>query len=321
MGAAAQLILPGSEKFQSSLRSIGQPSSTSTAKCLRTQGFSNESATQVARSLANSTLPSIAINRQNDGIDPRQIGDCKFFTGFHLDNVSGIEKLHDFDREDATTLHAYSTARLKPFIPTKGAFIYAFDDSKIQTDKGTYTLKAGMYAAIDGQVKIAGRGIIVENHRYAPIFQLGGPLEDDGRLKYIDGCTSTELIKPQKLGDPCLNHLHFPNSIDQTMHTHPSVRVGMIAKGNGTCVVPGREVPLTPGTIFIIHKEEDRYEKVGGRLAQEGSHKFRTEDEGMDVIAYHPDSTTGPTDESHQMLNNTIVNGTSANQLKEIRTQ
>jgi hypothetical protein len=85
--------------------------------------------------------------------------------------------------------------------------------------------------------------------------------------------------------------------------------------------MPGREVPLTPGTIFIIHKEEDRYEKVKSHLAQEGSHKFRTDDEGMDVIAYHPDSTAGPTDESHQMLDNTIVGGVAASKIEAIRTK
>lgn len=232
-----------------------------------------------------------------------------------------MQKLHEFDKHDSTTLHAFNTRKFLNFKPTKGAFVYAYEDSKIQTDNGTYTLKAGMHASLNSNSKIIGKGIILENHRYSPIFRLGGPLEEEGRLKYIDGCTSTEMIKPEKLGDPCLNHLHFPKEIDQTMHTHPSIRVGMIAKGHGTCVVPGREIPLTPGTIFIIHKQEDLYEKISGNLAQEGSHKFRTDSEGMEVVAYHPDSTTGPTDESHQMLNNTMVNGVAARDIAEIRTK
>jgi len=41
----------------------------------------------------------------------------------------------------------------------------------------------------------------------------------------------------------------------------------------------------------------------------------------MDVIAFHPDSDFGATDIDHPMINRTIVDGVSANQIEEIRTK
>jgi hypothetical protein len=50
-------------------------------------------------------------------------------------------------------------------------------------------------------------------------FQVAGPVEEHGRVRYIDGCTDSLLNAPQLRGEPCLNHLHFPRGIDQTLHT------------------------------------------------------------------------------------------------------
>lgn len=124
---------------------------------------------------------------------------------------------------------------------------------------------------------------------------VGGPIEELGRLKYIDGCSDTLLVCPPLLGDPCFNHLHFPPGIDQTEHDHPSNRSGGIARGAGVCVTPYGEVPLVPGVIFHI--------------PYNGLHKFRTDGEELDVIAYHPDSDWGPTDIEHPMVNRTMVDG------------
>jgi quercetin dioxygenase-like cupin family protein len=124
--------------------------------------------------------------------------------------------------------------------------------------------------------------------------QVGGvKVEKKGRLKYIDGCTDSVLIPNPKLGDPVLNHLHFPAGIDQTFHTHPSIRLGIVLRGNGVASFPDGEHALATGDIFCL--------EVGER------HRFRTPDEGMDIIAFHPDSDMGPTDEDHPMINRTII--------------
>jgi len=160
---------------------------------------------------------------------------------------------------------------------------------------GRFILAEGMYAAVPGSASLggAGTGIVVSRVGHAGVFCLGGPIEQKGRLRYIDGCTDSLLLPPTRLGDPCLNHLHIPPHTRQTRHTHPSVRVGIIARGSGRCVTPDGEHPLAPGALFVI--------------APDALHCFHTDDSALDVVVYHPDSDTGPTDEDHPMLNRTII--------------
>lgn len=120
-----------------------------------------------------------------------------------------------------------------------------------------------------------------------------GKLEDWGRVQYIDTCTDSLLVYPPRIGDPCLNSLHFPSNVNQTFHTHPSIRLGIVANGKGYVTFDDKEIPLEPGDAFCLDVGE--------------LHRFRTEDSGMTIIAYHPDSDWGPTDEVHPMLNRTII--------------
>lgn len=143
-----------------------------------------------------------------------------------------------------------------------------------------------------------------------------GRVESNGRLGYIDGCTNSVLTGPHKKGDPVLNALYMPDAIHQTMHTHPSLRAGIIIDGDATCNTPSTVLgidyskvkdtecnvfPLVPGTIFILPKD--------------GWHKFRTDlTQGtLRLVAYHPDSDFGLTDEESPMLNRTMV-GEEGNQ-------
>jgi len=136
----------------------------------------------------------------------------------------------------------------------------------------------------------------------------GGPIEEHGRLKYIDGCTDSLLIPPVIKGDPCFNHLHFPKHITQTPHTHPSIRAGLVYRGNGECLLgDGTIIPLTKGNVFL--------------LVPEGVHSFNTKEETMDIIVFHPDSDFGPEHDEHPMINRTIVDGVSAKHKAGIRTE
>lgn len=178
----------------------------------------------------------------------------------------------------------------------------------ITSDTGTFTLQPGMYFSIPGNGKLlgAGQGIVITRLGYQGVFSIGGPIESDGRLLYIDGCRDSLLIPPVMQGDPCLNALYFPSGINQTQHTHPSMRVGIIVSGRGECVTADEVIPLEPGQVFVI---------PAGEL-----HSFRTSDSSMVVVAFHPDSDVGPTDEAHPMVNRTLVNGISASRLEGIRT-
>jgi hypothetical protein len=153
-----------------------------------------------------------------------------------------------------------------------------------------------MYCVAPGEVCIAapeGRVLVITQVDYHGVWQVGGPPEPLGRLRYIDGCSDTLLVCPPRLGEPCLNHLHVPHGTDQTSHTHPSVRIGTITGGEGECrTVDGRH-PLRAGMGWLI---------------PEGVvHSFHTATQCLDVIAWHPDSDFGPTDESHPMRNRTIL--------------
>lgn len=138
--------------------------------------------------------------------------------------------------------------------------------------------------------------LLAQRVGYYGVFTTGGPIETRGRLRYIDGCSDSLLCCPPIVGDPCLNHLHFPGGIHQTEHTHPSLRAGVVVRGQGWCVTPESETPLIPNLIFVIPTD--------------CLHSFRTEpDETMDVVPYHPDSDWGPTHEEHPMVNRTLVSG------------
>lgn len=177
-----------------------------------------------------------------------------------------------------------------------------------------HVLTAGMYASVPGKCEVRpvgqdlSRGMVVSALGWLGMMVLGGPLEERGRLRYIDGCTDSLLVPPVRLGDPCLNGLWFPMLTRQTTHTHPSVRIGMVVRGRGRCVTDEDIYELRPGMMFLIHAD--------------GDHRFETpSDSGLTVIAWHPDTDCGPTDQGHPMVNRTMVDGVSASLLPELQTR
>jgi len=160
-------------------------------------------------------------------------------------------------------------------------------------------LQSGQWFAlpdgVDLQLGPQARLLVVQSVGFRGLAALGGPIESIGRLRYIDRCSDTLLMSPPLLGDPCLNHLHFPSGVEQTEHTHPSGRFGAIASGVGYCDTRAGRITLDEGAIFHI--------PAGTH------HRFVTEGHFMNVIAFHPDSDWGPTDENHPMINRTWVYG------------
>jgi AraC-like ligand binding domain len=173
-----------------------------------------------------------------------------------------------------------------------------------------YLLQAGMYFCLPEGGKIGGEnssGIVVTRLNYHGMFSLGGPIEASGRFAYINGGTTSLLIPPVMLGDPCLNALYFPPGIDQTLHTHPSDRIGMIVAGQGEFETPHTVTGVEPGTIFWIPAHS--------------LHKFHTAASGLTLVVFHPDSDSGFTHRHHPMLNRTLVDGVSAAQMTQIQTE
>ena len=201
----------------------------------------------------------------------------------------------------------------------EGATHYGFIESGsccLEWQGLSFELEAGMFFSAPGAASLSkgGRGIVVSRLGFTGMLNVGGKTEDRGRLRYIDGCSDTVLIGPWVRGDACLNHLHFPKGISQTRHTHPTLRAGLVIGGKGRCEVPANpdgsgdviSIPLVQGMRFCIPPE--------------GQHSFFTEDDTMEVIAFHPDSDTGPWHDDHPMVNRTYVNGVSASKLDTIRT-
>ncbi|MEM5373184.1 cupin domain-containing protein [Paraburkholderia azotifigens] len=178
----------------------------------------------------------------------------------------------------------------------------------------SWTVYAGQYFSVPGRFTLcarAARGVIMRRAGWRGLFMIGGPVEHKGRLRYIDRCSDTTLIQPVRRGDPCLNLLYFPPGVHQTAHTHPSDRLGLVLSGRGTCIARNAgadvSIPLEAGMILCIHAY--------------GRHHFATDrNDEMRVLAYHPDSDCGPTDDDHAMINRTIVDGVSARELSSIRT-
>ncbi|WP_416669796.1 cupin domain-containing protein [Egbenema bharatensis] len=174
----------------------------------------------------------------------------------------------------------------------------------------SYRLRAGMYFSLPGKGAIgsaASSGIVFTRLNYRGMFSLGGPIEAQGRLAYIDGGTSSLLIPPVLLGDPCLNVMYFPPHVDQTLHTHPSDRIGIVVAGASIMKTPQSAIPVESGTIFLIPAHYP--------------HKFCTSDSPFTVVVFHPDSDTGYTHTNHPMLQRTMVDGISAAELPEIQTR
>lgn len=166
--------------------------------------------------------------------------------------------------------------------------------NKLLREGEYFCLGAGGTLYFDSDIPT--RVVVSQRIGFRGVNMFGGPIEPKGRLKYIDTCSDTLLIGPWKKGDPCLNHLHFPEGIDQTSHVHPTTRSGIVARGKGACITPDGEYPLFKGRLFWIPPD--------------GDHRFQTlQGSTMDVVPYHPDTDFGPEDETHPMVNMTWVDG------------
>ena len=227
------------------------------------------------------------------------------FCTFELDTVCLANSCDD---QFPTALHAWKEDALELFDNGTHFGFVSCGNPVLRTRNGEFVLSEKMYFSVPGNFSIAGgSGIVVTRLDYQGLFSIGGRIETTGRLRYIDGCTDTLLIAPPVLGDPCLNALYFPKNIRQTPHTHPSARVGIVASGAGTCVLPDELVPLQTGQAFVI--------------APDALHSFNTEHEEMVVIAYHPDSDFGATHENHPLINRTFVETVAAKYLDGIKTK
>jgi len=149
-----------------------------------------------------------------------------------------------------------------------------------------YTVSCGMDASA---FVVRYPGLRLEEQRYFTQKNL-----DIGNLSYIDGGTNTTAINPGRLGDPVVNYVHFPSSMYQTLHTHPSHRVGLILSGNGKVELNNKEMfNVEEGSAFFMRRNE--------------LHNFITADVPVVLFVFAPDSGCGPTDEVNALKVRTYI--------------
>lgn len=150
---------------------------------------------------------------------------------------------------------------------------------------GHFTVKSGLGSA----VIIEYPGLHLLESRYYVQESL-----DQGNLSYIDGGTNTTAINPGRLGDPVINYVHFPAHMYQTLHTHPSHRIGLILKGNGRVELDHNEFFSVPeGSAFFMRRNT--------------LHNFICDDQDVILLVFAPDSGTGPTDEVNPLKIRTYI--------------
>ena len=181
--------------------------------------------------------------------------------------------------------------------PAEGTYFILSQCSELTSD----TLQAkGCYAAMISQGTVSGQALSIYMpgvHRNNSKITAVDPMQH-GCLSYIDGCSNSNLIDPDRNGDPCLNYLYFPHGIDQTFHIHPSVRIGYVIHGEGHADFYDTDGNITSKVL----KSGDTF--VLDRFCQ---HRFRTTRLTMSILVFHPDSEDGPRDEHNPMKTRTYL--------------
>jgi hypothetical protein len=179
--------------------------------------------------------------------------------------------------------------------------------SEVELSSGNYFVLVGPVSLFATTPSDASQAVVITRYGFRSLAALG-MLEGKGRLSYIDGCSTSIIGYPPRLGDPVYNHLHFPQRVLQSQHTHPSIRLGIVARGHGLAWQGHGELKVPSVTHEHVAWMQELNDGGVFLLEEQELHSFCTERTSMDIVAYHPDSDWGPTDEAHPMLNRTYLN-------------
>ena len=177
----------------------------------------------------------------------------------------------------------------------------ASGSADVKTPHFRFRADHGAFFSVPGKFTVESRGqvVLIQRLGYRGLL-VAGMVEGVGRLNYIDGCSSTMLVPPARVGDPVLNHLHIPPGSTSLSTPTPPCGSAWLPAGVGwpTAGVTsgdGWEEPLEAGTVFLLDAQE--------------LHSFSTAScrDGLDVVTYHPDSDWGPTDGEHPMISRTHI--------------
>jgi len=187
----------------------------------------------------------------------------------------------------------------RAFDATAGTYYVMLQNASYVSDTVRFESVNGAFAVNGDFTIMAGTGTaaVVEypglhllESRYYVQDQLGM-----GNLSYIDGGTNTTAVNPGRLGDPVINYVHFPAGMYQTLHTHPSHRVGMILRGHGQIELDNQQLfEVRQGEVFFMQRNV--------------LHNFQCPfDQDVVLFVFAPDSGTGPTDEVNPLKIRTYI--------------
>jgi hypothetical protein len=143
-------------------------------------------------------------------------------------------------------------------------------------------------------IRIHSDTLCVEIFGYTPEKRTStfGKLTD---LPYINGCSSKQLITPNRLGDPTWQMLYIPPyTSEQAHHIHSTARIVYVLSGKGKSHVGQHKATktfdLVPGNVLILDKMVP--------------HHFSTAKEGLIVLPLHVFSSINQ-EFDHPMFNGT----------------
>jgi quercetin dioxygenase-like cupin family protein len=212
--------------------------------------------------------------------------------------INVIEDYATQDRWPLTITHLKANTSAE-FKETCGTYYVLMRSANFSSEQATFKNTTGAFAVNHGfslscddnssATIISYHGL----HLYEQRYYVQNELEI-GNLSYMDGGTNTTAVNPGRLGDPVVNYVHFPAHMYQTLHTHPSHRIGHILKGNGRIELDNNEMfVIKEGSTFFMRRNE--------------LHNFITDDEDVVLFVFAPDSGTGPTDEVNPLKIRTYV--------------
>lgn len=211
-------------------------------------------------------------------------------------NVKGVYETQDRWPLKITKLEACES---RTFDATKGTYY-------VMLHNATYSSNTAHFKTVNAAFCVNGNfTIICDSDSSAVVVEYPGLhlLEsryyvqnklDMGNLSYMDGGTNTTAVNPGRLGDPVVNYVHFPAGMYQTLHTHPSHRVGLILKGHGQIELDNKQFfNINEGEVFFMQRNM--------------LHNFICDKEDVVLFVFAPDSGTGPTDEVNPLKIRTYV--------------
>lgn len=152
----------------------------------------------------------------------------------------------------------------------------------------TVTLNRGPKSFLSSTLSVVIRGYMPEHKVSSTKYKT--------TLPYVNGCSTKQLIPPDRLGDPTLQMLHMPPfTKEQQHHIHSTSRVVYVLSGKGESVVGMGEnivkTELRPGIVCILEPM--------------CPHHFETTDDELIVLPIHVWSSVGLLEKNHPMFNGT----------------